>query len=93
MFRKRERFWVITKGDLDHRGLPEVVCRSGSVEYCFRRGRREGRLVWLCWRRRKLFFSSILETVRRSEGATIANHAIEMLHALEPTAEVHFDEE
>jgi hypothetical protein len=89
----REQDWVVTKGEADHRGQPEVTCRRGSAEYCFRRGRRAGRLVWMCWRRRKLFFASVLEPVGRSEGANIAQRAAELLHTLEPTAEIYFDEQ
>ena len=89
----RRRDWVVTKGEADHRGQSEVTCRRGRDEYCFRRGQRGGRLVWLCWRRRKLFFTSVLESVGRSEGAEIAQRASGLLHSLEPTAEVYFDEE
>ena len=85
--------WSVKTGQLDRRYKPEVVCKHAGTEYCFRRGWREERLVWLCWRRERLFFSSMKHLVGRAEGTPVVEHAREMLQSLEPSLEVHFDED
>lgn len=91
-FRRQEPEWVLTRGEPDHGGRPQVLCRRGGLEYCFRQGRRQERHVWLCYRRRKLFFDYILEEAGRHEAEDAAKAAADLLHSIEPSLEVFLGE-
>jgi hypothetical protein len=88
---KRKDRWLVKTGELDHQGKPKVICKHGGIEYCFRRAVRDDRLVWLLWRRYRMFFTAPLNIVGRSEGAAVVEHARQLLEELEPSVEVQFD--
>ncbi len=90
---KRTPEWVATQGEPDAGGRPQVFCRSGEREYCCSQGRRYDKPVWLCYRRRRLFFTHILEDVGRSEGEEAARAAESLLHSIQPTFEILFSAE
>jgi len=75
---------VVERGEPDFGGRPQVYCRRGNLEFCFRQGHRQGRHVWLCYRHRKLFFCYMLEEVGRHEGEEAVSAASEFLKSIEP---------
>ena len=85
--------WVATKGDPDALGRPQVFCRCGDREYCFSQGYRYDKPVWLCYRRRRLFFTHILEEVGRPEAEDAATAAENLLRSIQPTFDVLFSAE
>ena len=85
--------WVAIQGEPDAGGRPQVFCRCGDREYCFSQGRRYDKPVWLCYRRRRLFFTHILEEVGRNEADEAAKAAENLLRSIEPTLDVLFSGE
>lgn len=84
----RSSRWMIAFGEPDLRGVPEVFCRGTSAEFCFRLGRREGELVWLCLRREKILFNHALLRADPTEAAEAIEAALPTLLSLRPGATV-----
>jgi hypothetical protein len=85
--------WVATQGEPDAGGRPQVFCRCGDREYCFSQGRRYDKPMWLCYRRRKLFFTHVLEEVGRGEAEEAAKVAENLLRSIQPTFDILFSAE
>jgi hypothetical protein len=85
--------WVAAQGNPDASGRPQVFCRCGDREYCFSQGRRYDKAVWLCYRRRRLFFTHVLEEVGRGEAEEAAKAAEGLLRSIQPTFDILFSAE
>lgn len=84
----RSSRWRIAFGEPDFRGVPELFCRGTTAECCFRLGRREGELVWLCLRREMILFNHALLRANPTEAAEAIEVAMPTLSSLRPGAAV-----
>ncbi len=89
--RLKKGFWRISSDELDQRGKPTVVCRNGDREFLFCRGRRDGKDVWICWERTRMFANRALQPPHRADAEQAASAAQAELARLEPEFGVYLD--
>ncbi len=87
---KKDR-WKISSEELDRTGKPAVICRNGDREFLFRRGRRGGKDVWVCWERVRMLMNRILQPTDRADAEQAASAARAELERLEPGFGVYLD--
>ena len=85
--------WLVTTNEIDTEGKPAVLCSRGDREFYFCRGSRDGKRVWVCWERKRMFVSRSLAAPSRAEAETAAAVAESELKRLEPEFGICFEPE